>query len=69
MRHINYSSDFSLVLLFRYIQVFVSWPVNRDCPAAFLKIDHEDCPFCAEHAAARMVVNFLKWVHTRASEM
>jgi hypothetical protein len=43
--------------------------MDRECPNASLKIDHKDCPFCAEHAAARMVEKFLKWVHARASEV
>jgi hypothetical protein len=43
--------------------------MNRENPNAFVKMDHNDCPFCAEHAIARMVENFLKWVHVRASEL
>jgi hypothetical protein len=49
--------------------VFAAWPMDRECPHAFLKVKHEHCPFCAEHAVARLVEYFLKWVHVRASEM
>eukprot|EP00243_Klebsormidium_subtile_P007273 TRINITY_DN319_c0_g1_i4.p1 TRINITY_DN319_c0_g1~~TRINITY_DN319_c0_g1_i4.p1 ORF type:complete len:165 (-),score=43.88 TRINITY_DN319_c0_g1_i4:712-1206(-) len=34
--------------------------MDRDCPNGFLKADHADCPFCAEHMTARVVENLLK---------
>ncbi|GAQ87046.1 hypothetical protein KFL_003270130 [Klebsormidium nitens] len=51
-----------------FIRVFIRWAMNRECPHAFLKVEHEDAPFCSEHMTARVVENFLKWVHTRAQE-
>jgi hypothetical protein len=52
-----------------FIRIFIHWAMDRECPNAFLKMDHKHCPFCAEHATARTVENLLKWVHVRASEL
>jgi hypothetical protein len=50
----------------KWMRVHKQWDMDRECPEAFLKVAHIQCPPCMEHATQRVTEYLLKPICEKA---